>query len=614
MRSRLSLMASSMVKMNHLAGLFSLAATALILFWILRYSFYGFDFTDESFYLVWISNPSLYDYSTTQFGFIYHPIYVLLGGDIAALRQFNILGTFLLAWGAAYTFLSSLAPEANENRASLHIVAAGFATSSLFIFNTWLPTPNYNSLALQALLISGIGLLMAEKATSRRSITGWVIIGVGGWLAFMAKPSTAFALAIGVLIYLLIARKFSPKLLLIAIFSAVVPLLLSAIVIDGSITKFLHRLELGLEFNRILGGANSPEKIFRLDHFELNDKSKQTIYIVLIATAVATLAGLSKNWKGNAVLLLASVSIFSLIALIISGAIKVEGLGSFQGVLIFGVVYAAVIIGIIFDQIKLIRSIALSQWAIAVLFLAMPHIYAFGTGNNYWQAGGGAAIFWLFAGLTLMRPVVRAKATWAVALPLVFATQLITVATLQGGFEQPYRQPQPLSFNNTNLEIGVPHSKLVLQQGYAAYIAEATAAAQGAGLKPGTSVIDLSGQSPGILYALGAENIGQAWTIGGYPGSLKLAIAALALVPCEKLAQAWLLYEPAGPRSIPEGVLPSFGADASDYKTVASWETAVGAGGYEERRSQQLLMPVRSADISIQACNKIRMGELREGR
>jgi len=37
--------------------------------------------------LTWASNPFICDFSTTQFGFIYHPLYVLLGGDIATLRQ-----------------------------------------------------------------------------------------------------------------------------------------------------------------------------------------------------------------------------------------------------------------------------------------------------------------------------------------------------------------------------------------------------------------------------------------------------------------------------------------------------------------------------------------------
>lgn len=77
----------------------TLAATMLILGWVLKYSSYGIEFTDEGFHLVSISNPFIYDFSITQFGFVYHPLYVLLGGDIAALRQANILVTFALAGG-----------------------------------------------------------------------------------------------------------------------------------------------------------------------------------------------------------------------------------------------------------------------------------------------------------------------------------------------------------------------------------------------------------------------------------------------------------------------------------------------------------------------------------
>ncbi|WVV48786.1 hypothetical protein THH46_08975 [Pseudomonas sp. NA13] len=141
----------------------SVMGTLLVLGWLLKYSTYGIEFTDESFYLVWISNPFIYDVSLTQFGFIYHPLYRLLDGDIAALRQANILMTFGLAWGLAYVLLSSLAPESREKRIVLHTAAAGLAGSVLIFFDIWLPTPSYNSLALQALLITSIGLLLAEK-------------------------------------------------------------------------------------------------------------------------------------------------------------------------------------------------------------------------------------------------------------------------------------------------------------------------------------------------------------------------------------------------------------------------------------------------------------------
>jgi hypothetical protein len=69
-----------------------------IVCWVLWRCRVGIDFTDEGFCLIWISNPWLYEVSTTQCGFIYYPLYRLVGGDVALLRQVNILITLGLAW------------------------------------------------------------------------------------------------------------------------------------------------------------------------------------------------------------------------------------------------------------------------------------------------------------------------------------------------------------------------------------------------------------------------------------------------------------------------------------------------------------------------------------
>jgi hypothetical protein len=47
-----------------------LLSTTLILYWVFKFSAYGIDFTDEGYYLNWISNPFLYKYSLSQFGYI----------------------------------------------------------------------------------------------------------------------------------------------------------------------------------------------------------------------------------------------------------------------------------------------------------------------------------------------------------------------------------------------------------------------------------------------------------------------------------------------------------------------------------------------------------------
>ena len=585
----------------------STIGTLLILIWVLKYSFYGMDFTDEAFYLVSLSNPFAYDFSLTQFGFVYNPLYMLLDGDIAAIRQINIIIVFGLAWSMVYIFLASIAPRANKQRVVLHTVAAGMATSSCAIFDSGLLTPNYNSLALQALIITAIGLLLVERLTTLRSAIGWVIIGVGGWLAFMAKPSTALALAVSVLIYLLISHKLLIRLFLLASTIALLLLLLSAMVIDGSVSGFINRLLLGIDFAGYLEGGHTINKIFRINGFQLNLRNIQAIGFVFIISFIATWGILSETRKGMLVSIFISFASIVLIALLVLGEIhQVANLGRYEGLLIIGVGLTMLSTGLAFGRFTVLKNISIAQWSIMLLFLAMPHIYAFGTNNNYWIAGSSALIFWLLAGLVFLTPLARERATWSFIIPMNIATQAVTATLLQTGMEKPYRQPQPLRLNNTALEIGSQKSSLILSEGYASYITEAVTTATNAGFNSGTPVIDLSGQSPGILYALGAESIGMAWIIGRYPGSLNLAKTALKRTSCKKIATAWILYEPDGPRSIPIEVMSSLGSKfPENYKQIGIWQTAKGAGGYDFQRTQKLYSPM-ALDETLQACQSLR--------
>jgi len=71
-------------------------------------------------------------------------------------------------------------------------------------------------------------------------------------------------------------------------------------------------------------------------------------------------------------------------------------------------------------------------------------------------------------------------------------------------------------------------------------------------------------------------------------------------VPCEQLAQSWLLMEPQGPWQIPEQVLSTFGAEAAaNYVPVV---TVQGPHGVP----QQLLKPSRSEAEAKAACELAR--------
>jgi hypothetical protein len=595
-------------KSGWLAGLIfavSAVGTICVLWRLLIFSHYGLDFTDESYYIVSIADPFSYDETTTQFGFVYHPLYLFTNGDIPTLRQLNVLLTFALAWTLVNTFLSQMAALSEMRRIERFVISAAIATASLILFDDGITTPSYNSLALNALLISAIGLLLAKQSATPTSVLGWLLIGVGGWLAFMAKPTTALALAFVSLSYLLASRKVNVRLILLSAGISALLLVVSALALDGSVILFLKRLKNGMELGYLLESRHTFGALLRLDNFHLSGYAGTAIAAIAALTVLSFHLAMSRNFFLK---LLSSLVLASMlgVTVFLSAGLSLDALrlGVFQGMLIWGVVIAAFGLGLTVCRTSLFGQVSAAQWALAGAFLALPHALAFGTNDNYWANGSSGGLFWLIGGLIFAAPAARRQDNHVVFLPIALATQMVTAILLQSGFVMPYRQPQPLQLNDQSFAFGGGQSILVLSAGYASYLSDAVAAANKAGLDAGTPVIDMSGQSPGIVYALQSQNLGQAWMIGGYKGSLERAVESLKRVSCGQLADAWLLTEPAGKRRIPSGLLATFGADLhSDYKQVGTWITAAGAGGYGEQRAQELMKPTRQRDSAVAACN-----------
>lgn len=575
-----------------------------ILVWLLMCSHYGFDFTDEGFYLTWISNPFIYDWSVYLFGFVYYPVYRVLGGDIVGLRQFNILMTFGLAWVVAFGVLAKAGPSGTDRPWRNGLIASGFSTASLVFFYTWLPTPSYNSLALQSLLLVAIGLLLVESIPTRQSTIGYLLLGVGGWLAFMAKPSTAAALSVGVAVYLVVARKVNGKRISMAVALAIVLLSFSAILIDGSLAKFARRIAVGIEYLGYLGGGHTFNEIMRLDRFQLTDHESVMLVVLGTVSFFVAICIAADRLSLRSVGLIGACAGFVLVfATILNVSGLSVGMGQFRALTMLAIPAAAVMVAVVLFGRKLLSCRGSCSWLLALVLAVMPHAYAFGTNGNYWFSGSSAGFFWVAAGLVLVAPVVKNGRSWAALVPLSIATELITVLLLQTGIEHPYRQDQPLLSNANPVQVGAPGSDVVVSSAYAEYINDAVLAAKTQGFRENMPLIDLTGQSPGLLYALNAKSVGQAWMIGGYPGSEKLAAAALTHANCADIDSAWLLVEPEGPRRIPPEMLLSQGRDVyRDYEVVAEWMTPEYSGGYRQSRLQRLLKPIPKSNESGRNC------------
>ncbi|MBT9463715.1 hypothetical protein [Hydrogenophaga sp.] len=597
-------------KIDSLLLLLVAISSVATLAWMLNYSRYGIDFTDEGLYLIWAANPHQYDASVTQFGFIHHPLYLFLNGNIAHMRQFNVGITFGLAFLLCLAVFE-VTRSGNIPRFSSVVSSLGLATASLVVFSLWLVTPSYNSLNLHALLISAVGIVWSSSSTSRLRFAGLIVLGIGGWLSFMAKPSTAMALGMLVVIYWATNGKLRLKDLVLPIAVAGALLLLTAWVIDGSVLKFKDRISTGLEVARLLGGGHSIEKLFRLDEFSLNDFEHHLFAVAAVMPLTVALAlGSAKTPLRLMGIFACTLPVFYVGVVISETGSHASPLGSNPGLLFLSLSIASALY-VAFAALARQHTFRLSpdRLALALLLLTLPYCYAFGTNGNYWWSGAFAGFFWLLPGLVLVNSLeVGHDPSRFVAL-LAITTTALTMLILDMGMQTPYRQPQPLTLNDQVVEVGQRGSNLVLSESYVNYLQAAKGSAGTAGLAPGTPMIDLSGQSPGILYALGAESLGQAWMIGGYPGSANLASFVLKAVPCEKLGAAWILAEPDGPRSLPGAVLATFGASlATDYVQVGSWATAAGAGGYTQPREQTLWKPARDKGLAAAACRAARTG------
>jgi len=569
---------------------FCLISTISILYWIFKFSAYGIDFTDEGYYLNSISNPFLYkDSSISKFGFIYYPLYNLVDGNIAWLRRLNFFITFVLACTLVYLVINNLVKFDKINRVIQCVLSSGIAITS-FTY-VYIQTPSYNHLNFQALLITSIGIVLIDITKFNKNVLSYIIIGVGGWLTFMAKPSSALGLSVLVLMYIILSKQFQLRFLLIAAATISILFIISAYIIDGSITAYVERYILSLELLSLLEQHNINQ-VFRIDKLNLSNKSNLSIFSILVISSFFIRLAL-KNYKiNNFIYIIACFLILVIIATFVIADVNWNpNYRSFQPYQVFGIVFACIFVTLILI-IKNKINIYDVRLGLFLVFLILPYIFALGTSNNYWMQSQITSFFWLISGFILIIPWCVQSKLYKPIIFIVLLSQLITSIHIKERIEKPYRYNQSLRLDESRIVINNNH-QLILSKEFAKYINDARKIAAQSGFTKGDSIIDLSGQSPGLLYFLGAKSIGTAWNIGGYEASLDLAKATFNLVDCQDISNAWILHENKGPRSISTDLLTSLGMNFPiQYRKVGSWETASGAGGYEQIRIQELYKPL----------------------
>lgn len=547
----------------------------IILFWAMGR---GYDFTDDSHYLIWISNPFIYPWSVSEFGIIWHPIYKLVGGDIRSLR---LAGAATLSLSAALFGWSiwRLVSQRLHASAALPLILA-VTVSSLWNFVYWVPTPGYNELNLCGLLLFAAGLAFAtppigsgiQHITVPATLAQAILTAFGASIVAFAKPTTAIGVGLIGVAWLVIFR--SRRSLLFAASAAVFSVVFfSAVVVmlDGNFHAFIQRKMTGMQMLAIHSPAHGLVSIWQSVADPIGDlvtsPSLRSPMLIILSTwffwaNVALWAGRRTTWLVDALSVATAVGIG-----ITAGEWRAAG-GTDEYYIALIVPMALLIAFSVALAMKRAFSRQRMPFAFAALVSTLPMIYSVGSGTWVIYHASQASIFWFSAAIILAAATQEEHRNSAIAGTTMFSA-VLTVAILLGAIADPYRIRGPLWEQTEPVQIGALSSVLLVDKVTAAYITDLRQAAVAHDFRAGTPIIDLTGASPGTVFALGGEAPGIPWLSGGYVGSAAYVRETLSRVPLEHLRHGWVLTTTGTTDAQPDSILRSLGLDfPQGYQSV----------------------------------------------
>jgi len=605
----------SPTRINHTLIISMVLLSLWFVFTLLYRCNFGIDLTDEGIYLNLISNPWIYKESFTQFGFVYQPLYQMVGESIVRLRQADMLIMLGLAWILCAKLLSFVLIEPGEIKTYpshyIHGLSFTLATCVFTFFgsNWWIPTPSYNSLALEGLLIIVIALL--NIPLNKNHYISSCILGFGGWLTFMAKPTSALLVGLLTIIYIAVLKSKTLKkirflfLSLLAFFGFFA---ISAWFIDGSIHDFILRLSHGLEHTMLLYQGNTFE--LRPSSGFLPDKLTGLIFIILLTPFFLAL---------NLSLLRKSTAQISFIytLLILGGFICTNQYmpplmtTPLIGILILVIPFGMGAALLTIPHKAIFKASHRNYSMMAVFFILLPYIFVFGHCWDVWSFSFRMGLFWVIAAIPLIGlvncpPFVR----WRIMITLIVSSQILTITLVQANMEHPYRQLQSLRSQTKTIDIintkGRLTSQLIIGDDDARYISELKKVALNHGFQYGDAIIDLTGAHPTALYLLGAKAIGSPWYLLDYGMASSDTVAYdLSQIPCHDIVRSWVLTSLNGIERHDPKMLEPYGMNSTSLQTIHPTIHA------RDNQIHQLLKPIQPYNKAIEICKKTHDRQLR---
>lgn len=576
---------------------------------------YGIDITDEGYHLVSIVDPFEYPETTSYFGFVFHPIYKLLGGDFVLLRIVFWSSLYLISVYFFYSLITLDRNDAlsNEKQRTSYgfafVISAALAFSIFSNLQFWLPTPNYYSLTLCGIVIFALGIIIFAKGKEASFLSSGLLVGLSGALTFLAKPTSAAAIALVYVFFMisLINQVKYKKLILsagIAILTSITVLIVFAFYSSGSIEVYINNLQQGLAFGDILLGKrfSSIESLIWRGSI---DGFYGIIDNVIIFVVMSFLLGFwcyvsernivlrkttikHKAFFWFSLVVFASLFLYAIYSFFYKNTLMYLTSSNLDRILfLWG---PLLLIALFICCLRFLKKqLSLRKVILSCCLLVLPYCYTFGTNHNYFMIITFASIF-IPAAVVVLGNQSRSQ-EWLVYLSLyVISTTMLVIPPVVG---EMYRQPNALR-SAPDLLVKIdqgPLKNIIVVDYVRQYFDTLKNKAESKGFQPGTPVLDFTGASSGTILAIGGKNVASAWMIGGYDGSNNAAKFRLAAIDSEEIRRSWILTEE-WYRQIDHSILENFGLSfENDYEFVAEVTIPSPLGGRGSSRPQKLYKP-----------------------
>lgn len=578
----------------------------IVLAWVLLLTRRGLGILDESYLLRLIEDPQ----GTRSvgevylFGFLLHPVFEAVGRDVAAFRVAGIVGLVGTGWLLAAEGIAQVRREGvvvARGTAALVKLVIMASTVLVLSFNVMIPAYRWVAFIGAAIAVVGVGRLGRGLWLS-----GGFLVGVGGWLCFVGKPTSAAALLVVTAAVLVQQRLVQPRSVGAAACGLVFAVTATLACARMTPVEAVSYLSQGAELESAFGAHPGWLVVLGLnDHSPLAGAVFAPMLLLPVALAII-LRGRVRPQRRGLVDAIATVAICATALLVaVVSASDLGPLGTGWQMMSVVLVLPAVTVALMLLRAECRRrtGAGASAMAFVVLLLCVPYATAVGSNLPFAAMMPVAGSFWALALLVvvLRRGVMKPSAAQEVAtspspsvatshLVMTFVVATVAVATFVAQSTLPERGVGADELVSASVAGG--RLRLLPQDAHAAEVLGR--ASRTFGLRD-VPVVDLSGMGAGYAVMTDGRPLGRAHMYGYLPHSIDAATMALDRESCSDLARAWVLYSPGNGSDISPAFTRNLLDLDRDYRAV----TEFGFVNNGQSRSMQLLRPTKSVSAKL---------------